>query len=175
MMAFTEQNIITIDDLRAYAKISNNINSTHLNAWILRAQRNNLRYFLGEELYFALFSDYSATRFSELVAGKDYEYSGEDIHFFGIKPLVVFYTLAIIIEESSEFIADYGLSSFEGNPDEQMKSSKIRANRIAAYMREANKYENDASKFLNENTTTYPEWDCTNEDRSTTRFDITII
>ena len=91
----SQSNLITASELSGYLQISSNIPSGDLDRFIQNAQRSNLRYWLGDDLYYNLCENRAdGDKYQALLDGEVYEYtSGQNRYFDGIKPLLAWSAL----------------------------------------------------------------------------------
>lgn len=167
-------------DVEEYRNISGNFNQDKFDAFALDIQRVPLREFLDDVLYNALINDLTAgglptaTRFTDLVDGKEYEFNGDNIIYFGLKPFLSYHWLGLNVREGDYFQADYGNIQYVENPQDNMtKISQKTIDRInSGYMKNVTSYRNNIAQFLNENSSTYPEWNGKTENKSKTGFNM---
>lgn len=154
-----DQNLITITDVQGYRRIDPKMPTEKFNAFLREVQRRNLKDFLGDALYLDLMNDYSAQKYVDLISGKTYTYQNETIEFYGLKPILVYWWLAIAAREGSMFLSNYGAVQFVNNPQQQFESSKEKERIALGYLETAGGYKNDAVKFLDTNYADYPLWE----------------
>lgn len=155
-----ETQLITISDLTNYRKIDPKFNEDRFNSFVDSVQRENLRGVFGDALYYDFMNDdRTSGKYKFLVDGESYTYSGRTIQYYGLKPLLSFWVLALIARESDMYLSGYGAIAFVDNSQQQFQSSKQKERIAAGYMEEATRYENDLIQYLNEKYTTYPLWD----------------
>ena len=167
-------------DVEVYRNISANFNQAKFDAYAVDIQRVPLRELLNDVLYNALINDLTVggipntERFTKLVDGEEYEYNGDNIEYFGLKPFLSYHWLGLNIREGDYFQADYGNIQFSDNPQDNMtKISQKTIDRInSAYMKYVTSYRNNIAQYLNENSSTYPEWKGKTENKSKTGFNM---
>ena len=162
---------ITLADFADYKDISPNIDQDRLDTYIRDAQILDLRAFLGQELYLQLQLSYTPPDvftgvYEPLFEGVDYN----DIRYYGLKPLLVEYAYARLLEEISLNITRTGAKVFtteEGSepPTQSQINTKVSAARSIALA-----YEADATKFLKANLSDYPKWHDTNDKKTGFNF-----
>lgn len=146
--------LITNSDIQAYRRIDPNYNADRFNAFLLEAQRTNLRQLLGDELYCDLMDNSTEVKYVELIAGK--KQNGK--YFFGIKAALVYWWLVIYSREGELFHSGFGAVEFTNNPQQSFEKAKEKERIATGYMEIAQTYANDVIAFLNENSSTYPKW-----------------
>lgn len=155
-----ETQLITISDLTAYRKIDPKFNTDRFNSFVNSVQRNNLRSLFGDALYYDFMNDdRTSGKYAELLNGKTYTYSGHTIQYYGLKPLLSFWVLALIARESDMYLAQHGAVMFTENTQQPFSTAKQKDRISAGYMEEATTYENDVVQYLNYYSSTYPLWD----------------
>jgi hypothetical protein len=134
----------------------------------MEIQRTNLRDLLGQALYYAFMADARTSGiYKDLLDGKDYLYNDQTIHYYGLKPLLVYWWLNIATREGDLFHSEHGPISFVENPQQHFNEAKEKALIAVSYNQTAQSYANDVIQFLNENAATYPLWESTGEKNKT--------
>lgn len=154
-----ETNLITITDVRTYRQVDSKFDATRFAAFCQDIQRGNLRSLLGDALYKGLMdSDRTSGIYLDLIAGKDYTYGGESIHFYGIKPMLCYWWLALATREGDLFLSNVGAFGYSNNPQQNFESAKEKERIATNYVQMAQGYANDSIKFLDANSSDYPLW-----------------
>ena len=155
-----ETQLITISDLTSYRKIDPKFNADRFNSFVNSVQRKNLRELFGDALYYDFMNDARASgKYKTLLDGENYTYDGKTISYYGLKPLLSFWVLALIVRESDLYLAQHGAIMFTENPQQPFVTAKQKDRVSAGYMEEATTYENDLIQYLNEHASTYTLWD----------------
>ena len=90
-----ETTIITKDDIRlTWANFDKNLKDTQVDPFILKAQRSDLKPFLGDALYYDFIENLIDANYIDLLDGVVYAYQGDNIYFNGIKPMLAAYSYA---------------------------------------------------------------------------------
>jgi hypothetical protein len=151
--------LITLTDIQDYRQVDSKFNQVRFNSFAQEAQRKNLRGFLGDELYLELVTgDRTQGALMELLNGKTYSFNGRTIQFYGLKPALCYWWLAIAARESDLFQSNIGAIQFANNSQQNFETAREKERIAAGYIETAQGYANDASKFLNANRQTYPLW-----------------
>lgn len=154
-----ETQLITISDVSVYRKIDPKFNTDRFNAFVTDVQRKNLRGLLGDSLYYAFMNDSRASGiYKTLLDGTTYEYNSETIKYYGLKPCLCYWILAIMAREGDLFLSQHGAIQFTNNSQQNFENAKQKEQVAANYMETAAGYANDVIKFLNENASSYPLW-----------------
>jgi len=155
-----EVSLITITDVQTYRKIDPKFNQVRFDPFVRDIQRKNLRGLLGDALYYAFMNDARTIGiYADLLNGKVYEYQGNQIEYYGLKPYLCFLWLAIAAREGDLFLTNYGSVQFVNNPQQSFETAKEKEKIAASYLETAQGYENDIIKFLNENSSDFPLWE----------------
>jgi len=155
-----ETQLITIADLSIYRKIDPKFDQTRFNSFVNSVQRNNLRDLFGDALYYAFMNDDRTSGvYKVLLDGESYTYNSNTIQYYGLKPALCFWVLALIARESDMYLSGYGAIQFMDNVQQQFTGSKQKEIIAAGYNEQAEKYANDIKQYLNEKYTNYPLWD----------------
>lgn len=155
-----ETQLITISDLTSYRKIDPKFNTDRFNSFVNSVQRKNLREIFGDALYYDFMNDdRTSGKYKTLVDGESYTYSNQTINYYGLKPLLSFWVLALIARESDLYLSQHGAIVFTENTQQPFVNAKQKDRVAAGYMEEATAYENDLIQYLNANVNTYPLWD----------------
>ena len=154
-----ESSLITITDVQSYRKIDSKLNIDRFNAFLMDIQRTNLRGLFGDALYYAFMADERASGvYKELLDGKTYTYNSETIEYYGLKPVLAYWWLAMVAREGDLFQSSYGAVQFNNNPQQSFETAREKERIAVGYMETAQKYANDVIKFLNTNSSNYPLW-----------------
>lgn len=154
-----ESILITVTDVNSFRQIDTKIDSTRFDAFAMDVQRANLRQLLGDALYYSFMADARTSGiYKDLLTGKDYLYSGNTIKYYGIKPTLCYWWLAMAAREGELFHSGYGAIELVNNNQQNFESSKNKERIAQGYMEKAQYYANDLIKFLNQNSDSYPLW-----------------
>jgi hypothetical protein len=154
--------LITITDVQAFRQVDAKFSVPRFESFCNDIQRNNLRGLLGDALYFAFMADARLLgAYAELLNGKSYLSNGNTIQYYGLKPLLCYWWLAIAARESDLFLSNVGPVQFSNNPQQNFETSREKERIATQYMETAQGYANDVIKFLNTNASTYPLWGST--------------
>jgi len=154
-----ETALITITDVRVYRQVDSKFDTIRFNAFLTDVQRKNLRQLLGDALYYDFMLDArTAGKYLELLTGKVYTVNGQTAQYYGLKPALVYWWLAMAVREGDLFHSQVGAIQLTNNSVQNYESAKEKEKIALGYMETAQEYANDVIKFLNENSTTYPLW-----------------
>lgn len=155
-----EISLINIADVSIYRKIDPKYNQNKFDTFVNDIQRKNLRQLLGASLYYDFMnSDRLSGVYKDLLEGKEYLINNETIQYYGLKPLLSYWWLAIAGREGDLYHSNYGAIQFVNNTNQQFESSKEKFRISQDYFNTAEEYANDVKLFLNENSDNYPLWD----------------
>lgn len=160
--------LFTISDVQAIRHIDPKFNAAKFAAFAFEVQRVNLRELLGASLYLDLFNN--TANYADLINGKEFTYNNELIKFYGLKPLLSYWWLAIAVREGELYLSNYGAVQFVNNQQQSFESAKEKERIATGYMSTAQGYANDVIKFLNANTSTYSKWKGNTETSGTQFF-----
>jgi len=159
-----ETTLITITDVQVYRQVDAKFSVPRFNSMLTDVQRNNLRGLLGDALYYAFMADQRTVgAYAELLNGKTYLSNGNTIQYYGLKPLLAYWWLAIAARESELFLSNIGAVQFVNNPQQNFETAKEKERIATGYMETAQGYANDTIKFLNANASDYPLWQAGSE------------
>ena len=162
--------LITIDDIREYRKLDSKYDQTRFEAFAMEVQRKNLRDLLGQGLYYDFMDDARTSgKYKDLLDGKSYTYNGDTIQYYGLKPVLVYWWLAVMNREGELFHTTFGASQFTNNTQQQFENAKEKERISSDYMETAQRYANDVIQFLDENSSTYTLWESKSK-RNQTNF-----
>lgn len=158
--------IVTIDDLKKYRPLANEIPVARITPYIIEAQLNDLKPVLGDVLFWDFINkfdiplDLSYTKYQELLNGKLYTpagYSG-NIQYLGLIPVVSNYALARFYENNQINATRYGLvQKVEGENSQALDFRAVSA-AIDSLRSIAFGYENDVKLFLQSNKAVYSSY-----------------
>ena len=136
------------------------INLARVESYIREAQDNDLKEFIGPALYYDLLINGDTTANRDLLNGKVYTIAGSTpltIKFNGLVPVIVYYSLARIIINNQANITSFGVVSKTTGQSTPIDAATIK--QMVTELRSiAVSYQNEAEKFLNYNSTSYPLW-----------------
>lgn len=151
--------LITIADVSVYRKIDPKFNQDRFNAFASEVQRKNLRGLLGDALYYDFFANIEDAKYVKLISGDVYNNSQfKDVQFYGIKPILCYWFLALATREGDLFHTGFGAAQFINNPQQSFETAKEKERIAVGYMDTAQAYENDLINYLNAKRDTYPLW-----------------
>ena len=154
-----ETQLINIADVRSYRLIDSKFDVTKFNSFCNEVQRTNLRNLLGGSLYKAFMdSDRINNIYTDVLNGKEYTYNGKTIQFYGIKPILVYWWLALATREGDLFLGTIGAIQFVNNQQQSFESAKEKEKIAQNYTATAQGYANDLIQFLDSNSKDYPLW-----------------
>ena len=152
--------IITLQDIKQLRPTAE-LDGERWEPFALEAQDQDLRPILGDGLFYdfmtkcystgdAMYSDYQ-----NLLNGTNYTYNGQTIYFDGLKPMMVYYTLARFVQNNPVNITRYGVVTKLVNQSQPVDAQVLRqvVNELKS---SAQTYKNQVDLFLNQNQTTYP-------------------
>ena len=155
-----ETNLITIADVQQYRQIDPKINSVKFSSFCQEVQRKNLRNLLGDSLYYAFMLDARTSGiYKDLLDGKVYD----NVQYYGIKPILCYWWLAIATREGDLFHSTVGAIQFTNNQQQSFETAKEKERIATGYMETAQGYANDCINFLNYYAASYPLWKSTTE------------
>ena len=156
-----EELLLTQDDFKPYRDISENVNFDRLSAWILETQKQELRAFLGPELFLLFITDWDPVnkvfvtpRFVDLWNGSDI--TGK-YRFYGLKPVVVYFAYARFLKNQQTVVTRYGVKHLTRDESTDATPSSVRTRQGEAQSM-AISLQNDVENYLNDNQSIYPEY-----------------
>ena len=154
-----ETTLIAISDVQVYRQVSASFPTARFDAFCMEIQRTNLRDLFGQALYLDFMADARTSgKYKDLLDGKDYVYANETIKYYGLKPMLVYWWLAIAARESDLFIANVGAIQLVNNTQQNLETAKEKDRIAVSYSQTAQSYANDVIKFLNTEASTYTFW-----------------
>jgi len=151
--------VIELKDIQALRPTAE-LDGIRWEPFCLEAQDLDLRPILGDSLYFDFMSkwfntgDASYSIYQTLLNGTSYTYSGQVIYYDGLKPLVVYLTLARLIQNQQVNITRFGVVTKTVNLSQPVDAQIIR--QVVNEMKSnAKSYENQVRQYLDNNVTTY--------------------
>ena len=165
-----ESTLITFADVLVYRKVDPKYNDDKFTTFADSIQQKNLRYLLGDALYYDFFEKYpDGGVYDDLVDGKVYEYNSNDIQYYGLKPVLVYWWLAMATREGDLYLSNYGAIQFTNNTQQQFETGKEKERIATGYMETAQEYANEVIKFLNANSGDYDLWE-SNDEKNSSEF-----
>ena len=151
--------LLTKDDFVPYRDISENVDLERLDPWILEAQKQEMRAFLGPKLYLLMIAAWTGTefpagRFADLWDGVDVP---DKYRFYGIKPMVIYFAYARFLKNQKTVVTRFGVRNFDNDTSEQQADAATRTRQGEAQSM-AVSMQSDAELFLLDNQSEYPEY-----------------
>lgn len=158
MAAPTIPILINADDIREYKPLSKNVDEAdRIDQYIREAQVMDLKPILGRKLYYDFIENYTDAKYLDLLNGAEYDEDGVTVQFEGVKPILVYYSFARILQYYGSNPTRFGLVKKLAENSEPLSTKEIQA-MISQAKAGAISYQDELFRFLNENTDTYPLW-----------------
>lgn len=159
--------LITIKDIKEYRPMAELV-PERVDSYIREAQMNDLKQFLGAPLYYDMLANINNTIYQDLlkgVASYTDPYTGNPIGYNGLIPILVYYSLARIIESNQVNITSYGVVRKNVQQSEPI-DLKVIKEQITGLRSMAVSYQKEAERFLLGRLATYPLWNLTTNSTS---------
>lgn len=155
-----ENRIIEAEDIRVFWDFSENIDTSKIDASILRAQQTDLEPILGNPLYYEFIEDYNGTTFDTakyktLYDGEAYTYNGQSIYFRGVKQLLCVLSYIRLVEVSRINIVRSGEVFKVSEESEFAEDFQMRAD-LAKAKTDAIRLEKEVLQYLSYKPADYP-------------------
>lgn len=166
--------LLTLSDFAKFPEVNKNTNfETKVEPFIIQAQVNDLKCILGNELYYDLLKDFSASpslgKYTDLFNGVEYTYSGKKYTHEGIKNALIYFSLSRITLNRNVNDTPFGTVSKTTPYSEKVDESVV--NRQVSILKStAINYLNDVVDYLNRNSNDYPLWRCKENKKSTIKI-----
>lgn len=158
----------SLEDFEDFRDISKNLDDSRFKPFLMEAQRQEIRSFLGKALYSALQSDYdeildefSEDRFTDLWFGVDYDLKGHEVRYNGLKPALIYYTYERIVFNNRLNVTRYGTRVLEDN-ELSVEAGLTKRFEVSSDSMGLS-YQNDSDEFIRQNRTDYPEFNRPNK------------
>ena len=151
--------LISLTDLQNLRPLD--LVQSRVEPYIQEAQVHDLRPVLGDELYRDFLSKFDQTgdpmytAYQELLNGKDYTVNGYTITYYGVIPMLAYFTLARIVQNNHFNITRYGAMQKLNAQSEPISQGLINA-QVTELRSLAINYQEMVVDFLKNNNTTYP-------------------
>lgn len=149
--------LITDTDFRLYCPIAHKVDFERFVSSILKAQRGEIRSFLGRGLYRDLHVNQSDANYVSLLDGGTFTWQGQTVDFFGLKPAIVFYAYAHFMNDNDLRVTRTGNKILQSDVSEQATPEMMEAEYQKA-LNDASKYLIETAMYLDSNASTYPLW-----------------
>lgn len=166
MAVVSDKLFITLSDFDKYRDVSEQLDEERANASILEAQISDLIQFTQEGLYNRLQVDFTApatwatTKYENLFNGIKYLPQGEkfDIIYHGLQPMLTLFAYARYLDNAQMSVSRIGpVTYIEEDVSDAPTQAQIKTKVIGARAM-AVRYQEEAVKFIETNSTDYPEW-----------------
>ena len=162
--------LITLADIRTYKQISSNLNAIKIDSEINEAQEFDLRPFMGDEFYLALLDDFSNSPslqlYDDLFNGCTYTYGGNTYQHDGIKAMLCYYAFSRYLNNSNTNATAFG-TVIKQNDDSEPVSEKTLSRLVGQAISGAKIFENRVYDYLVRNSSTYPLFKCSIDNKKT--------
>lgn len=154
-----EKLVISANDIKKYKAIAD-IHPDRIDPYIREAQVLNLRPLLNEALYYDFLNKFQDTgdsmysAYQNLLNGTTYTYEGQTIEYLGLKPMMVYYTLARFVVNNQVNFTAYGVAYKRSDESDRLDADSIRV-QVNQFREIALAYQNGVKQFLDYNTATY--------------------
>lgn len=155
--------IITKEQIAEFKQLTVNMNEVKLlNQYIVEAQEFDLRPFLGDGLYMALYDDYfnspSLETYSDLYNGSTYTFNGKTYKHEGIVSVLAYYSYARYLSDSNVKSTATGMRTKVNEFSEPISSQDV--SRMMSQARSGGVvYQERVKLFLDRNYLSYPLWE----------------
>ena len=166
MAVIDDKLFITLDDFDKFRDVSEQLEEERANASILEAQISDLIQFTQEGLYNKLQEDFTAPDdwnteiYENLFNGVVYTPKGEkfEVIYHGLQPMLVLFAYARYLDNAQMNISRIGpVTYIEDDVSDSSVQAQIKTKVIGARSMSV-RYQEEAVKFLETNSTDYPEW-----------------
>jgi len=172
-MAYTY--LITRSDFDDETFELGNISDSRLNVAIQEAQDSDLKQMLGYAMYYDMLKNHSATKYTDLLNGKEYtDVNGYTVEFRGLKYALLYWTYARILNANQITLTSHGVvqkrSDYSDQVDLKAISNAVNDKRSFALV-----YWQEVERYINSNLTTYTLWNVTRKEFQKTQIRINVI
>ena len=169
MALLQDKLLFTKADIAKAREISANITDAKIEPYIRETQSLSVRTFLGDQLYLLLLNDYTVSsssfasqRFTDLWYGSDYtNRSGVTVRQNGLMQAAIYFCYGQFILQQNTNVSRYGVGSLNQDATETSGTSTVRTKKNQSDSIALN-YQAAVGLFLNDKSTTYPEWQTKN-------------
>lgn len=164
--------LIDLTEIRKYRDVDAGFSSFRFSAFLKQVQEQDLKDVLGAELWLDFFKNSPDAKYQTLIDGEEYVSAGETVLYTGLKPFLVWSWLSKLPIEGNVHHTQSG--DFSYLHDVTSKPTKAEIMHVKEdYKTSALIERNEIVRYLNENVSTYPQWNYKNkENRSSVQFDI---
>jgi len=158
-MTATTPKMVQRDDVAVYYNLSSQMQKDEFDTYVIAAQTVDLPFYLGEVLTYELLNNYrDSGDYQTLFNGTTYEYeTGKTRYFHGVKPLLIYYIIQRIIDNSFLKSTGSGIVKKKVHNSDQIEQKE--RERIHAEIRSRIfTYYNSLMMYLEKNSTTFPNW-----------------
>jgi len=151
-----ESILISISDVQEYRKIDPKFNEDRFNTLASEIQRKNLRDLLGDAMYYDFFENIAAGKYVKLRDGETYDYSGNTIKYYGLKPTLCYWWLSLALRESDLYLSTHGAIQFNNNQQQSFEVAKEKERTAIKYLETATRYSNDIIQYVQTKINDFP-------------------
>ena len=151
--------LIQRSDIQTIAQVSNNLESSKLNPYILEAQELDLKPQLGAALYKALVDGIESSPqtaiYVTLMEGEAYTCGNDTIDFPGITKALAYYAWARYLSNQDGYSTVWGVQQLTGGNSQGISEKSI-ARKIGQARSAGAHYIEEMHRYLKEKLSTYP-------------------
>lgn len=158
--------VITVTDIKKYKGITSNLNvEKDLIPHIIEAQEFDIVPMLGQSFWLDIYDDYfsspSLQKYSDLFNGCRYTVNGETFENPGLEAVIVYHAYARYVAKGNSISTPFGMVQKQNQYSEPLSEKAIQ--RISEQSRSgAMVYQNRVLRYLNEKSSDYPLFKCSN-------------
>ncbi len=151
--------IITLKDIQALRPTAE-LDGVRWEPFCLEAQDQDLRPILGDGLYYDFMNEVFDTgddmyaNYQNLLNGVAYTLNGQTVYFDGLKPMVVYFTLARLVQNQQVNITRYGVVT-KVIPQSQPTDAQTIRQVVNELKSNAITYKNQVDTYLLQNQSTF--------------------
>lgn len=151
--------IITLQDVKKLRPTAD-LDGIRWEPFCVESQDQDLRPILGDGLFYDFMTKFYSTgdpmysAYQNLLNGVAYTLNGQSVYFDGLKPMVVYFTLARLVQNQQVNITRYGVVSKVSAQSQPVDAQVIR--QVVNEMRSnAQTYKNQVDTYLLQNQSTF--------------------
>lgn len=151
--------LISLSDIKALQPTAD-LDGSRWEPFALEAQDQDLRPILGDGLFYDFMTKFYSTvdsmynAYQSLLNGVAYTYSGQTIYFDGLKPMLVYFTLARFIQKNPVHITRFGVVN-KVVAQSQPVDPQVLRQLVNEFRSNAMTYVNQVNNYLGQNQSTF--------------------
>lgn len=155
--------LISVSDIKRYRAIAD-LHPDRIDTYIRESQIIYLKPLLNEALYYDFITKYDNSgdamyaNYQKLLNGDTYTYNGQTVEYLGLKPMLVYYTLARFVVNNQVNFTGYGVVYKRSDESDRLDADSLRIQE-RLFKETAITYQEGVEQYLLQKTDVFTLYD----------------